>query len=180
MELFYYSGSLIYLSACPSGPGLYMCLKVLFNKRGFNCISDCSQSNKSCLYIHIGTWYGLIKLRSCCKITLSINCDVHLDAKYMQCSSKLNGGVNLNRNMSRYKIVHMFLWMKPSPYLYTFAEEVNRGVSAFLSILVEHHVSFLPLKPVFSFLSHIKLCMFLKRMLDLRKQSFPLLLYFCT
>lgn len=40
LNIWTYSESLLYLIACPSDPGLYVCLKVLFGKWGFNCISE--------------------------------------------------------------------------------------------------------------------------------------------
>lgn len=108
MELFYYSESLIYLIACPSDPELHVCRKVLFSKWGFNCISEIVVEVTNLVSTSILepdtdwlSWEADVKLLHL------INCAVHLDAKYLHCSSKRNDGMKLNRNILRCKIRHM-------------------------------------------------------------------------
>lgn len=108
MELFHYSASLIYLIACPSDPEFHVCRKVLFSKWGFNCISEIAVEVTNLVFTPIlepdTDW---LNGEAAVKLLCLINCAVHLDAKCMHCSSKLNDGVKLNRNILRCKIIHM-------------------------------------------------------------------------
>ena len=82
MEFFYYSESLIYLTACSSGPGLQVCHKELFSKWVFNYISEIVGNITNLVFTSILepdrdwlNWEAAVKLL--CLINCALGCKIY-------------------------------------------------------------------------------------------------------